>query len=72
MTMSANPILDELHATRRAILAQYSGDVAAYLRDAQVRLLASGRPLAQMTQRTIRRKSPVAAPSATREDTETR
>jgi hypothetical protein len=70
--MSTNPILDELHATRRAILAQYGGDVAAYLRDAQARLLASGRPLAQLPQRSIRRKSPVTAPSATREDTEAR
>jgi hypothetical protein len=52
--MTRNSILDELHAARRKILAQYNGDAAAYLRDAQARLEASGRPIAHRKQRTIR------------------
>jgi hypothetical protein len=52
--MTRNAILDELHAARRKILAQYNGDTAAYLRDAQARLEASGRPIARRKQRTIR------------------
>lgn len=52
--MARNAILDELHAARRQILADYNGDTAAYLRDAQARLEASGRPIAQRKQRTIR------------------
>ena len=50
--MTQNPILDELHAARRKILADYNGDTAAYLRDAQLRLEASGRPIWQGKQRT--------------------
>jgi hypothetical protein len=53
--MTRNPILDEIHAARRKILADYNGDLAAYLRDAQARLEASGRPIANRKQRTIRR-----------------
>ena len=53
--MMHNAILDELHAARRKILAQYGGDVADYLGDAQARLEASGRPIAQRKQRPIRR-----------------
>ena len=52
--MTRNAILDELHAARRQILADYNGDTAAYLRDAQKRLEASGRPVAHCKQRTIR------------------
>jgi len=52
--MTRNAILDELHATRRKILENYNGDTAAYLRDAQARLEASGRPIWQGKQRTIR------------------
>lgn len=52
--MARNAILDELHAARRKLLAEYGGDTAAYLRDAQARLEASGRPIAQRTQRTLR------------------
>ena len=52
--MTRNAILDELHAARRQILADYGGDTAAYLRDAQARLEASGRPIAHRQQRTIR------------------
>jgi hypothetical protein len=54
MTMTRNVILDELHAARRKLLAEYNGDTAAYLRDAQARLEASGRPIAHRKQRTIR------------------
>jgi len=52
--MARNEILDELHAARRKILEDYNGDTAAYLRDAQARLEASGRPIWQGKQRTIR------------------
>ena len=52
--MTTNAILDELHAARRKILADYHGDTAAYLRDAQKRLEASGRPISHRQQRTIR------------------
>lgn len=51
--MTRNPILDELHAARRQILADWDGDAAAYLRDAQARLEASGRPISQRKQRTV-------------------
>lgn len=64
--MTQNPIIAELHDARRKILADYRGDTAAYLRDAQARLEASGRPIAQLRQRRIRAtgaaKSPDAAP----------
>jgi len=53
--MTRNAILDELHAVRRQILAEYNGDTSAYLRDAQARLEASGRPIAHRKQRTINR-----------------
>lgn len=52
--MTHNAILDELHAARRKILADCNGDTAAYLRNAQARLEASGRPISQRKQRTIR------------------
>ena len=52
--MARNEILDELHAARRKILKDYNGDTAAYLRDAQSRLEASGRPIWRGKQRTIR------------------
>lgn len=51
--MTRNPILDDLHATRRKILADYDGNIAAYMRDAQVRLEESGRPIAHRKPRTI-------------------
>ena len=53
--MTRNAILEELHAARRQLLADYNGDTAAYLRDAQARLEASGRPIAHLKQRTVRR-----------------
>ena len=49
--MTRNAILDELHAARRKLLADYNGDTAAYLRDAQARLEASGRTIAHRKQR---------------------
>ncbi|MGC1273190.1 MAG: hypothetical protein WBC44_05745 [Planctomycetaceae bacterium] len=52
--MARNAILDELHAVRRQILANYNGDTAAYLRDAQARLESSGRLIARRKQRTLR------------------
>jgi hypothetical protein len=52
--MTHNAILDELHAARRKLLEDYDGNTAAYLRDAQARLEASGRPIAHRKQRTIR------------------
>lgn len=52
--MARNEILDELHDARRKILADCNGDTAAYLRDAQARLEASGRPIARRKQRTMR------------------
>ena len=52
--MTRNAILAELHAARRQILANYNGDTATYLRDAQARLEKSGRPIAHREQRTIR------------------
>jgi hypothetical protein len=55
--MTRNAILEELHAARRQLLADYNGDTAAYLRDAQARLEASGRPIAHRKQRAIRRAS---------------
>lgn len=51
--MTSNTILEELHAARRKILADYDGDLTAYLRDAQIRLEESGRPIWQGKQRTI-------------------
>lgn len=47
-----NPILEELHAARRKLLAEWNGDTEAYLRDAQTRLEKSGRPIWQGKQRT--------------------
>jgi hypothetical protein len=47
-----NPVLEELHAARRKLLADWNGDTEAYLRDAQARLEKSGRPIWQGKQRT--------------------
>lgn len=58
MTMTNNPILDELHAARQRILEECKGDTDAYLRAAQARLEASGRVVAQVKQREIRRPEP--------------
>jgi hypothetical protein len=49
--MLSNDILDEIHEVRRQILANYAGDLGAYLRDAEARLVASGRPIIRMRKR---------------------
>ena len=49
-----NPVLEELHAARRKILADWNGATDAYLRDAQKRLEQSSRPIWQGKQRTIK------------------
>lgn len=49
--MTENIILDELHEARRKILADWKGDTESYLRDAQQRLEASGRPIWKGIQR---------------------
>lgn len=48
-----NPVLEELHAARGKILADWKGDTIAYLRDAQSRLEKSGRTIWQGKQRTM-------------------
>lgn len=50
--MARNPILDEIHAAREQLLAQYDGDVHAYVEDARKRALRSGRAIATAKQRT--------------------
>ena len=52
--MSTNPILDDLHATRAKLLAEAGGDLHRYVEESRERALASGRPIAEPTQRTIR------------------
>jgi len=52
--MARNEILEEIYAAREALLAEHSGDVHAYIEAARKRALASGRPIATSTQRTIR------------------
>lgn len=51
--MTSNPILDELHATRQKLLAEAGGDLHRYVEEAKKRALASGRTIAERTQRTI-------------------
>lgn len=45
-TMARNPILDEIQAAREQLLAEYGGDVHAYVEEVRRRTLASGRPIA--------------------------
>ena len=52
--ISQNPVLEELHAARRKILADWNGDTEAYLKDAQTRLEKSQRPIWQGKQRTFK------------------
>lgn len=52
--MSTNSILDELHATREKLLAQAGNDLHRYVEEARKRALASGRPIAEVTKRTVR------------------
>ena len=54
LTMSRNPILDELHAAREKLLADAGGDLHRYVEEARQRALASGRPIAELKQRKSR------------------
>jgi hypothetical protein len=52
--MQPNPILEELYAIRRQILADHGDDLTAYLHAQFERTKSSGHPIAQIKQRTIR------------------
>jgi hypothetical protein len=52
--MKSNPILEELYAARAEIMAEYKGNLGAYLRDAAKRSNALDHPVAKIKQRTIR------------------
>ena len=53
--MARNPILEEIYAARDKLLADYRGDVHAYVQESRKRALASGRPIATPKPRTTRR-----------------
>lgn len=53
--MPKNPILEELYAVRSQIQAEHGEHLSAYLHSEFDRLKAEGHPIAQITQRTIRR-----------------
>ena len=53
--MTKNPILGELYEIRSRILADHPDDLRDYLRSELERLKSQGHPIAQITQRTIRR-----------------
>ena len=57
--MSDNPILEEIYAARDKLLADCHGDVHAYVEEARLRALASGRPIAIPKQRTKRCTEPL-------------
>jgi len=44
--MPRNPILEEIYETREQLVAEFKGDLHAYVEDARKRVLASGRPIA--------------------------
>jgi hypothetical protein len=44
-SMKSDPILDEIHRTRREISERFGGDLKAILEDARKRQEASGRPV---------------------------
>ncbi|MDA0833984.1 MAG: hypothetical protein O2955_18565 [Planctomycetota bacterium] len=52
--MTTNPILEEIYAARRQLLADHSGDIHAYVQEARERALKSGRPIAKPKQRPAR------------------
>jgi hypothetical protein len=54
MTMTRNPILEELYAAREKLLADAGGDAHKYLEGVRERERASGRLLSAEQQRTIR------------------
>ena len=41
-----NPILEEIYSAREKLLMDFKGDIHAYIQDARLRALASGRPIA--------------------------
>ena len=49
-----NPILEEIYSAREKLLADFEGDVHAYIQDARQRALASGRPIVTPKPRTNR------------------
>ena len=51
-----NEILDELHAARVKLLEDAGGDLNRYIREADERLKASGRPIAKLPKKTKRRR----------------
>ena len=52
--MSVNPILEEIHQIRAQIMANHGDNLSTYFRAELVRLKASGHPVVQIQQRTIR------------------
>ena len=52
--MTRNPILEEIYSAREKLLADFEGDVHAYIQDARQRALASGRPIVTPKPRTNR------------------
>lgn len=45
--MPRNDILEEIYAARETLLAEFEGDVHAYIQNARERAIASGRPIAK-------------------------
>ena len=54
--MARNEILDELHATRAKLLEDAGGDLKRYIREADERLKASGRPIAKLPRKPKQRR----------------
>ena len=54
--MARNKILDELHAARAKLLEDAGGDLKRYIREADERLKASGRPIATLPKKTKPRR----------------
>ena len=52
--IAPNPILKEIYAARDEILAEYDGDLGAYIHSAQQRALASGHPMSHRRQYSVR------------------
>ena len=54
--MARNVILDELHAARAKLLEDAGGDLKRYIREADQRLRASGRPIAKLPRKPKQRR----------------
>jgi hypothetical protein len=52
--MPRNPILEEIYATRAKLLAACKGGLRAYVEEARRRTLASGRPIATPSPRSVK------------------